>query len=406
MQPGSCDDYPQMFANMRPNLLRGLLGSSYLLILMAILIYLPPLNPGAGFRLPQNLQTDPPSGLFPPNLTSQFVTREETLESHAASGQFTSDGRLMAAWYGGSAEGAYDVSLYTAIAEQPRWSEPREVMDVHLAQSGLTRYVRKIGNPVLFQHSTGRLFLFFVTVSAGGWAGSAINYQISDDDGDSWQPPNRLVTSPFLNISTLVRGPAHEYQDGSIGLPIYHEFLGKFAELLRLDSHGQILSKTRISHGRSSLQPEIAILDQHKAIALLRYAGDFPRRILSTTSEDGGLSWHPPEKTALPNPNAAVALLALNEKTLLVIFNDTEQYRRDLTLARSDDAGRSWKRLYRLEDSRLSPPDHDLQYAYPWLGTQDGAEFHVLYTWNQREIKHIMFNRAWLEEISGGQGIE
>ena len=42
------------------------------------------------------------------------------------------------------------------------------------------------------------------------------------------------MTSPFVNVSTLVRSNPFRYADGSIGLPAYHEFIGKFAELIRI----------------------------------------------------------------------------------------------------------------------------------------------------------------------------
>jgi len=41
-------------------------------------------------------------------------------------------------------------------------------------------------------------------------------------------PARRLVSSPFFNLSTMVRGEPVQYADGTIGLPIYQNLLGSF----------------------------------------------------------------------------------------------------------------------------------------------------------------------------------
>ena len=40
---------------------------------------------------------------------------------------------------------------------------------------GVNRYIRKLGNPVVTRDAAGRIWLFYVSVSVGGWSGSAIN---------------------------------------------------------------------------------------------------------------------------------------------------------------------------------------------------------------------------------------
>ena len=106
----------------------------------------------------------------------------------------------------------------------------------------------------------GTLWLFYVSVSLGGWAGSSITMMTSDDDGASWNTPRRLVTSPFINISTLVKGAPFLYADGTMGLPVYHEFVSKFAEILRLDKTGKVIDKQRLAAGgQGTLQPVVLV---------------------------------------------------------------------------------------------------------------------------------------------------
>src|SRR5690606_1030806 len=165
------------------------------------------------------------------------------------------------------------------------WGEEVVLATREETQQGVKRFIRKLGNPVLAVTPDQRLWLFYVSVSIGGWAASSINAMYSDDMGHSWSTPRQLVTSPFLNISTLVRGAPVLHADGSIGLPVYHEFLGKFGEYLHLDADGRVLAKSRISDGRFSLQPTVVPLDQQRAIALMRHTGE-DRRVLASRTED------------------------------------------------------------------------------------------------------------------------
>jgi len=220
----------------------------------------------------------------------------------------------------------------------------------------------------------------------------------SEDEGETWGPPRRLVASPFFNISTLVKGAPLLFSDGATGLPVYHEFLGKFGELLRLDTAGHVIQKTRLSWGQSSLQPVIVPRSQAEAVGFMRYAGDPPNRILMIRTSDGGAHWSAPVKTALPNPNAAIAGVLLADGRLLLAFNNAGENREDLSLAISEDFGSTWRIARRLEGDPGSPGAPVPEYSYPWI-MQDGAgEIHVLYTWGRSRIKHVRFNRAWLEE--------
>lgn len=327
-----------------------------------------------------------------PNTTTQFV--------HSPTAAEISGGRLRAFWYGGSSEGAADVAIYTSVfsPQSGRWSRERIVITPELAQRYLHRYVRNLGNPVVGRGPRGRLWLYFVSVSLGGWSGSAVNAMVSEDDGETWSPPHRLVASPFLNIGTLVKGAPFLFADGTIGLPAYHELLGKFAELLRLDGDGNVIAKTRLSWGRSSLQPEIVSRSASEAVAFLRYAGDPPGRMLATRTKDGGSHWSAPVRTSLPNPNSALACTRVAEGLLLLAFNDSEANRENLALAISRDFGSSWRVVHRFEGDPAAPRAELADFSYPWMLQDDAGDVHVLYAWGHKRIKHVRFNLAWLAE--------
>jgi len=330
---------------------------------------------------------------------SQFLPNSAERSVHSATAAEISGGRLRAFWYGGSREGAADVAIYTSVYSpvDGTWSPERAVVTREDAQRHLQRYLRKLGNPVVGRDRNGRLWLFFVSVTVGGWGGSAINLTVSEDEGETWSAPRRLIASPFLNISTLVKGVPLLLSDGTIALPAYHEFLGKFGELLRLDGEGRVLGKTRLSWGGSSLQPVIVPRSETEAVGFMRYAGDPPARILMIRTADAGARWSAPVRTALPNPNAAVASVLLAGGPLVLAFNNAEENREELSLALSSDFGGTWRVVRNLEAESLPPRAPVAEYSYPWIMQDSSGDVHVLYTWGRTRIKHAVFNRAWLE---------
>ena len=331
---------------------------------------------------------------------TQLLPNSAERSVHSATAAEISGGRLRAYWYGGSREGAGDVAIYTSVYSpvEGTWSPEHAVVTRESAQRYLQRYLRKLGNPVVGRDRDGRLWLFFVSVTIGGWGGSAINLMVSEDEGETWSVPRRLIASPFFNISTLVRGAPFLFTDGTIGLPVYHEMVGKFGELLRLDAGGHAIRKTRLSWGRTSLQPVIVPRSETEAVGFMRYAGDPPKRVLMVRTADGGATWTPPVKTGLPNPDAAVGSVLLANGPLLLALNHAQENRESLSLASSTDFGKTWRIAHEFEGESSSPQPLMREFSYPWI-MQDGAgDVHLLYTWGRTRIKHVHFNPAWLAD--------
>lgn len=367
---------------------------------------------------------------------SDFVSHQQQIATHAASLIELKDGKLRAFWFAGSREGAEDVEIRSAVFDGSVWGEEQRVTDRNLTEQGLWRYVKKLGNPVPARAANGEIWLTYVTVSLGGWAGSSLTVIRSQDEGQTWGTPQRLVTSPFINISTLIKGTPYTYSDGTLGLPVYHEFLGKFGELLHLSPDGKVLDKQRLSSGKNSIQPVILVEDEHKALVLMRYTGAPPMRMVAARSHDAGKTWDAPIKTTLPNPDAAVSAIMLNDGRMLLVANDVEQGRDALSLLASKDHGATWQNIYRLEDQRgksnkledflhinanlaLATDAHindadayaksaqrnkcegvqcGYEFSYPYLMQTHNGDLHLVYTWNRSFIKHIAFSRAWLDE--------
>lgn len=319
---------------------------------------------------------------------------------HAASMIALKDGAVRAFWFAGSREGAADVSIYSSVydAKSANWSAPTVVMDRISAEKGLSRYIAKLGNPVPARLPDGRLQLFFVTVSIGGWAGSSISAVTSDDEGLTWTNPQRLISSPLLNLSTLVKSPSVAYTDGLLGVPAYHEWIGRFGEFLRVDA-GQVIDKRRMSSGRSSIQPLVFINDAQDATAYFRQtrSAGLPKQIPVSGTQNAGQSWQQSEDLAIANPNSAVAGLVLKNGTRILVLNNIENGRYRLVLLMSDAKSGQWQTVEVLEDDEALPSDQRKEFSYPYLITVDGDDAHLVYTWDRKKIRHRYFSGAWLK---------
>jgi predicted neuraminidase len=372
---------------------------------------------------------------------SSFASSRLHVQTHAASLVELKDGRIRAFWFSGSREGAPDVEIHSSVYDTAsgRWGAEQTVIDRVSTERSLLRYVAKLGNPVAARAADGTLQLFYVTVSLGGWAGSSITVISSTDEGETWSAPRRLVTSPFLNISTLVKGTPFLYADGTLGLPVYHEFISKFGELLRLDKAGAVIDKQRlVPGGWGALQPVVLAQNDHDARVLMRHAGRGPRRVVSVVTQDAGAHWSVPQITVLPNPDSALSAVVLPDGRMLAALNDIEQGREALSLVLSVDGGATWEKIFQLEDLRgarldkahyretvtglLKSSDSNLddtpmkeflasveqqacsaqtchyEFSYPYLIRARNGNFHLVYTWNRAFIKHVTFNQAWLEQ--------
>jgi predicted neuraminidase len=318
---------------------------------------------------------------------------------HAASLIALKDGAVRAFWFAGSREGAADVSIYTATLDPKSvsWSTPTLVMDRVSAEKALSRYIAKLGNPVPARLADGRLQLFFVTVSIGGWAGSSISSVISDDEGLTWSTPQRLISSPLINLSTLVKSPVVPFADGRLGLPAYHEWIGRFGEFLRVEA-GQVIDKRRMSSGRSSIQPLVFVSSAQEADALFRQtrsAGQ-PKQVPVSQTKNAGQSWQSAADLPMANPNSAVTGLLLNDGARILVLNNIETGRYRLVIMMSD-ATSQWQVVEVLEDDEALSDEQRKEFSYPYLISVDGNDAHLVYTWDRKKIRHRYFSGAWLK---------
>ena len=373
-----------------------------------------------------------------PRFSSALINAARPPRVHAASLVELPDQRLFAVWFGGLREGGSDVRIYGALGtsdgDKTRWDKARVMTSPEETSASQARWARKLGNPVLLPSSSEGARMVHVSTTLGGWATSRLNLL----DLSAGPASAQLMSSPFFNMSTLAKGPPVPFDNGDIGMPVYHEMAGKFPELLILAPDGRVRRKIRMDHGKRALQPVLVVESASRAIALMRDGSDDPPRVWRSETLDAGQSWTALEPTDLPNPNSAIAALGLGDKRLLMVANDTVQDRLRLSLLLSEDRGRHWRVIHRFEDRQSSfekplteedfraqlqadiaalgpgpaseeistntvrnkcknPQTCSWQYDYPYLIRASNGDFHLVYTWNESFIRHLRFNMAWLE---------
>lgn len=301
-------------------------------------------------------------------VSSESVSAGALHESCHASTIVQTESGLVAAWFGGTAEGEDDVGIWLTRHEPEGWSEPREVA---------SDAVHPCWNPVLFQREGAVLQLYYkVGPSPREWWGMVIE---STDEGRTWSPPRRLpegVLGPIKNKPVSLG-------DGLVLSGSSTEHAGWRVHMERSVDGGRTWTKGEPLNDGSQLgviQP--TILPHPGAVQILCRSRQ--GRIAESWSEDGGQTWSPMTLTDLPNPNSGIDAVVLEDGRSLLVYNHVTKGRQKLNVALSAD-GKTWRRVLDLEDQ----PG---EYSYPAvIQTPDGL-VHVTYTYRRRSIKHVVID--------------
>jgi predicted neuraminidase len=153
--------------------------------------------------------------------------------------------------------------------------------------------------------------------------------------------------------------------------------------------------------GGAGIQATIALGHDSTLVAYLRDNGPPPNRMQRTESRDHGRTWSIPKDDLLPNSGAGFDMVTLRDGEWLIVFNDLEEGRYDLTVAISDDEGKSWKWKKRIEhDSREEKPTSS---HYPSVIAGADGCIDVVYSFHRNDIKpgktikYATFTVAWVK---------
>jgi predicted neuraminidase len=323
---------------------------------------------------------------------SEFVFETAPFASaHASTIVETPDG-LVAAWFGGTREGAPDVGIWLSRQERGQWAAPVEVANG--SQPDGTRH--PCWNPVLFDVPGKGLTLFYkVGPSPQTWWGMA---RTSSDSGRTWSAARRLpdgILGPIKNKpvrladGTIVNPSSTESQEQPSRWRVHFERSADAGETWTVAVPPASADGSRID----AIQPSILVHPGGRLQALGRTRSG---RIFETASTDGGRTWTLLALTALPNPSAGTDAVTLRDGRHLIVYNHTAQGRSPLNVSLSRD-GTLWEAALVLE----SEPG---EYSYPAvIQTPDGL-VHVTYTWKRQRIKHVAIDPAALKSIAMPDG--
>jgi len=324
-------------------------------------------------------------------ISSEFINEGAPYPScHASTIAEVARGKLVAAWFGGTAERNPDVGIWVARQENGKWLDGVEVAN-GIQADGSPRL--PTWNPALFQAPHGGPLVLFYKIGPkpAEWWGMMM---FSNDGGKTWSKPQRLPDG----ILGAIKNKAIALSDGAWLSPSSLEKTSDHRLYFDI-THDQ--GKTWQSVGPldrgekdlNGIQPTVLFYRDGRMQALCRTSNGV---IAQTWSKDNGQTWSPLTPTSLPNNNSGIDGVTLSNGLQLLVYNNTgpdptnttpgKGPRYPLDVAISTD-GENWKHVLTLE----SEPGGD-GYSYPAvIQTSDGL-VHITYTWLRKHIKHVVLN--------------
>jgi predicted neuraminidase len=304
-------------------------------------------------------------------MLKEFVFDRAPFPSAHASTVAEVDGGLACAFFGGTREGAADVSIWISFRRQGRWGEPR------LVATGEERLFRRLPcwNPVLYQDPSGPLLLFYkVGRSPSRWWG---RLKVSHDGGKTWNDGERLPDG----ILGPIKNKPLKLADGTLLCPSSAEHDGWRVHMEWTPDLGQSWYRTPPLNSDRSVKAIQPTLLRHRDGSLQALCRTRQGTIAESWSRDGGRTWSPLQATVLPNPDSGIDGVSLPDGRAILVYNHSATGRSPLNLACSQD-GRQWQALAVLEDDAG-------EFSYPAVIIGSDGRLHVTYTWNRRTVRYV-----------------
>jgi len=292
---------------------------------------------------------------------------------------------LVAAWFGGTREKNPDVCIWVSRQVNGIWTRPAE------AANGIQYKGKRYPcwNPVLFRSGEKILLFYKVGPSPSEWWGEL---KTSDDGGMTWSQANRLpegIIGPVKNKPV----PAGGY----LLCPSSTEDKGWQVHMEFTADNGLTWERTDAINDTAkveAIQPTILIHPDKIQILCRSTMG----KILSSWSEDNGRTWSALIPVVLRNPNSGIDAVTLKDGRHLLIYNHLNNGRNMLNAAISEN-GIDWKAAVLLENDQKGK-----EFSYPAvIQTADGL-VHVTYTWNRKQIKHVVIDPAKISSVAFSDG--
>lgn len=324
---------------------------------------------------------------------AEFVFETAPFAScHASTIVELKGGELMAAWFGGTREGAPDVAIWGSRRTAAGWSAP-----VELAREKN----QPAWNPVLFHTKDGVLWLYYkVGPSPMTWTAAR---KFSSDEGKTWSGVEKLAAG----LVGPVRAKPLVLKDGTIVSGSSVESYRSWAAWVERSTDGgkswtktgpiEVPRTVARKNPRGGVPAEVpgsgewdftdgliqpsVVAHDGKKLRLYARATSSIGKICVAESADGGKTWTAARPTELPNPNSGIDAVTLKDGRTVMIYNHTERGRSPLNLAVSRD-GEKWTMFQVLE----SEPG---EYSYPNVIQGADGDLHICYTWKRQRVKYV-----------------
>ncbi len=370
-----------------------------------------------------------------------------TVQSHAANLLTLPDGRLGCVWFGGTQEGVPDISIWFSALEpgSSQWSAPEQLSDDS---------ARSEQNPILFTNTDGALWLLYTAQKAGNQDTAEVRRRISLDSGRTWGDVETLFAANETG-GVFVRQLPVVLPSGRLIIPIFRcittpgeKWVGNSDDsaVMISDDAGATWTETVLPGSLGCVHMNIQPVADGSLLALFR--SRWADSIYESRSTDDGSTWSEPVPTELPNNNSSIQFVALADGRLALVYNhsrsgegterrlslydeidddglaeeqgqvaepDASVFSEDdgvkrafwgtprspMTLAISEDSGRSWpiRRNLDVGDgyclSNNSRDGLNREYSYPSIHQGPDGALNIAYTYFRQAIKFVRVDPQW-----------
>jgi len=370
-----------------------------------------------------------------------------TVQNHAANLLPLPNGDLLCVWFAGTQEGISDISVLCSRLRKgsSAWTNPVKLSDDPK---------RSEQNPVLFLTPENELWLLYTAQPAGRQNESIVRRRISNDLGETWGPIEVLFDTP----GTFVRQPPVILDDGAWVIPLFRcktspgvVWTGDhdYASYRISEDAGRTWKEVVVPGSLGCVHMNIGRLKDGAWLAL--YRSRWADHIYRSVSTDGR-AWSVPEPLKLPNNNSSIQFTILDNGHVALVFNNSSSLgmterraslyddipddgqipvaipgeeetaiipvndgsksafwgapRAPLTLAVSEDGGKSWPFMRDLEVgdgyclTNNSKEELNREYSYPSIKQTPDGYIHIAFTYFRQKMKYTRVNEAWVREKS------
>ena len=316
---------------------------------------------------------------------AEFIFTEAPFPSaHASTIVSLRSHDLMAAWFGGTKEGASDVAIWGSNRSARGWSAPQELV----REPGVPCW-----NPVLFYSADGRLWLYYKFGPDFRWWTAGRRF--SDNDGKTWSAVEHLTAGLLgpirakpllLKDGTLVAGSSVEAYSSWAAWIDRSRDNGKHwtvsgpITLPSLEASTTTLPADKLASPTGIIQPSVISMGGKRLRLYARSTEDIGH-ICIADSADAGVTWSAARALSLPNPNSGIDVVRLKDGRIVMIYNDTAHGRTPLNLAVSRD-GENFSNFMTLESEAG-------EFSYPALIQGPEGDLHMTYTFNRKRIRYV-----------------